>query len=150
MLSPVPTFTLMARLAALCLCFSPFFSPHITLLYIKVIKFILLAPAGVCQEVYPFFTSVEVWDIVCEFVHPPRALQQCCPSIATFSSFFLSHVCSFVPPTLSTALALPADAVMYAAGSRLLHIALPRPLLCKYFGLWAESMKARGEQMRRS
>ncbi len=56
-----PSFTQMARSAALFRLFLPRF----TLLHIKAIKLVLLDPTGLCDEVYPSFATVEAWDIVC-------------------------------------------------------------------------------------
>lgn len=59
-----------------------------------------------------------------------------------FFLLLLSHFFSPLPCPR-----LPADGVMDAVNCTL---RCPLPFLCKYFGLWGQSRRPRGEQMRRS
>lgn len=82
-------------------------------------KFMLLPPTGVCEEVFRSFTSVEARAKACGSSKDSAVMLPLLPCVFLFLSV------SSLPPLLLISPAPSADAVAYAVGS-LLQIVVPR------------------------
>lgn len=100
----------------------------------------LPAPTGLWEEVYPCFTSVKVWDTVCASSEG-SAMMLPHPPLPFSLSFCLA------PSLLSPALDFQLMALWMLWGVDC-TLVCPLPFFCKYFGLWGECKRPRGEQMR--